>query len=64
VVGVGFGFPTGLPIEVHFFGGASVQFANELKSGFTVGQQITDDVDPFKLDIRVRPRIGLEIKFP
>jgi hypothetical protein len=64
LVGLGFGFPTGIPIEVHFFGGVSVEFANELKSGFNVGDQILRDVDPFELDIRVRPRFGLEVKFP
>jgi len=64
LAGVGFGIPAGLPIEVHFFGGISVNFANELKSGFQVGDQLTSDVDPFKLKIRVRPRFGLELKFP
>ena len=68
VVGVGFGFPINLPVEVHFFGGASVQFANELKTEFIDEFEnnlpITDDVDPFKLNVRVRPRLGLELKFP
>ncbi|RMD89444.1 MAG: hypothetical protein D6813_10660 [Calditrichaeota bacterium] len=64
IVGLGFGFPTPIPVEVHFFAGVSVAFANELKSGFFVGQEIFEDVDPFNLDIRVRPRFGLEVKFP
>ncbi|NIR53154.1 hypothetical protein GWO43_31320 [candidate division KSB1 bacterium] len=62
--GLGFGFPTGIPIEVHFFGGFSVQFEDELKSGFTVGQTIEEEVDPFEIDVRVRPRLGIELKFP
>lgn len=62
IVGLGFGFPTGIPIEVHFFGGVSVDFSNELKSGFNVGERY--DVDPFKLDIDVLPRFGIELKFP
>jgi hypothetical protein len=64
LAGLGFGFPTGFPVEVHFFGGVSVEFANKLKSGFNIGDEILTDVDPFKLDVRVRPRFGLEVKFP
>lgn len=64
VVGLGFGFPTGIPIEVHFFGGVSVEFANELKSPFRVGDDVPEKADPFGLDVRVRPRFGLEVKFP
>ncbi len=64
IVGLGFGFPTGIPVEVHFFGGISVEFANELKSGFSIGQEISEEVDPFGLELRVRPRFGLELKFP
>ncbi|MFQ5771027.1 MAG: hypothetical protein ACE5HX_10860 [bacterium] len=64
VVGLGFGFPTGLPVEVHFFGGISAEFTNELKSGFSIGQQISEDVDPFKVEVKVRPRFGIEVKFP
>ncbi len=66
VAGLGFGFPTGLPIEVHFFGGASFQFANELKAEFKdrIGEIVGEDVDPFNVDFRVRPRFGIEIKFP
>jgi len=30
VVGLGFGFPTGFPVEVHFFGGVSFEFADKL----------------------------------
>lgn len=63
VVGLGFGFPTGFPVEVHFFGGISVEFANKLKSGFAVGDVVSEDVDPFKLNVRVLPRFGIELKF-
>ncbi len=64
IVGLGFGFPTGIPVEVHFFAGVSVQFTDELKSGFNVGELVDEPVDPFDLDVRVRPRYGLELKFP
>lgn len=64
ILGLGFGFPMGFPVEVHFFAGASLDFANKLKSGFAVGDPITNDEDPFDLDIRVLPRFGIELKFP
>jgi hypothetical protein len=63
MVAVGFGLPAGF-IDVHFFAGYSVEFAQSLKSGYFVGQAINDDVDPFKLKIRGKPRLGIEIKFP
>ena len=63
MVAVGFGLPAGF-IDVHFFAGYSVEFAQSLKSGYFVGQAINDDVDPFKLKIRGKPRFGNEIKFP
>lgn len=64
LAGVGFGFPTGLPVEVHFFGGLSVSFANELKSSFAVGNTVAAGVDPFGTKVRARPRFGIELKFP
>ena len=64
LLGVGFGFPTGFPFEIHLFGGFSVEFANELKSGFSINQQIEDEVNPFKTKIRFLPRYGIELKFP
>lgn len=64
LVAIGFGFPTGLPVEVHLFGGLTVQFEDDLKSGFNVGQVIDEEVDPFEIDMRVRPRFGIELKFP
>lgn len=63
ILGVGFGLPAGF-IDVHFFGGYSVEFAQTLKAGYTIGQTIANDVDPFKLKIRGKPRLGIEVKFP
>ncbi len=64
LVGIGFGPPTGLGVEVHFFGGISAAFTNKLKSGFAIGDVVGNDVDPFKLSVKIRPRFGLELKFP
>ncbi|MFQ5707978.1 MAG: hypothetical protein ACE5HO_11040 [bacterium] len=63
IVGLGFGFPIPV-VELHFFAGVSIEFTNELKSDFFIGQRIDSDVDPFNLNVRVRPRYGIEIKFP
>jgi len=63
ILGVGFGLPAGF-IDVHFFAGYSVEFARTLKAGYHVGQVISSDVDPFKLKIRGKPRLGIEVKFP
>lgn len=63
MLAVGFGLPAGF-IDVHFFAGYSVEFANELKDGFVIGQTLNPDVDPFKLKIRGKPRFGIELKFP
>jgi len=68
IFGVGFGLPADLPIEVHFFGGFSVAFVNQLKSGFKVGDDLaakgTEDIDPFNTKVRFRLRYGIELKFP
>lgn len=64
ILGLGFGVPVGIPVEVHVFAGGSVQFANELKSSFNIGDVVTEDVNPFKLTVRARPRFGIELKFP
>jgi hypothetical protein len=61
LLGVGFGLPAGF-VDVHLFAGYSLEFAQELKSGFAVGDQAT--VDPFKLKLRGKPRFGIELKFP
>jgi hypothetical protein len=63
LVGLGFGIPvTGF--ELHIFGGGSLAFRNELKSGFTIGQPVLKEEDPFKTKIKFYPRFGLELKFP
>lgn len=64
ILGLGFGVPLGIPVEVHVFAGGSLQFANELKSGFNIGDVVTDEVNPFKLKVRARTRFGIELKFP
>ena len=63
IVGLGGGVSLGF-VDVHAFVGYSVEFANQLKEGFVISQQISEDVDPFKLKLRGKPRFGLEIKFP
>ena len=62
ILGVGIGLPAGF-IDVHLFAGYSVEFANELRDGFQVGDENVK-VDPFKLKIRGKPRFGIEVKFP
>lgn len=64
IVGLGFGFPTGVPVEVHLFAGVSFEFGDKLKDGFQVGDEISEAVDPFDLNVRVLPRYGIELKFP
>jgi hypothetical protein len=63
ILGVGIGLPAGF-IDVHFFAGYSVEFANELKTGYFIGKTIDNNTDPFKLKIRGKPRFGIEVKFP
>ncbi|MCG3118190.1 MAG: hypothetical protein ALAOOOJD_00353 [bacterium] len=61
MLGIGFGVPVS-NFEVHLFGGYSLEFAQELKSGFVVGQAVKED--PFKTKLRGKPRFGIELKFP
>jgi len=61
MVGIGFGVPVAI-VEVHLFAGYSLEFAQELKSGFAVGQFARED--PFKTKLRGKPRFGIELKFP
>lgn len=63
LIGVGGGLALGFA-DIHLFAGYSVEFAQQLKEGFSIGQKITSEVDPFKLKIRGKPRFGLELKFP
>ena len=63
ILGFGFGIPLAF-IDLHLFAGYSVEFANELKSGYAIGQSINQGIDPFKLKLRGKPRLGIEIKFP
>ncbi len=63
MLGIGLGLPTSF-IDVHLFAGYSLEFANELKDGYVIGQKVSDDVDPFKLKIRGKPRFGIEVQFP
>jgi len=63
IIGVGGG--TNLDVlSLHLFVGYSVEIANELKSGYTIGQKIDRNIDPFKIKLRGKPRFGIEIKFP
>jgi hypothetical protein len=61
LLGLGFGVPIA-GFELHLFGGGSLAFRNELKSGFNIGQRVEED--PFKTAIKFYPRFGLEVKFP
>lgn len=63
ILGVGFGIPVDF-IDLHLFAGYSVEFAQELKSEYNIGETIKEGVDPFKLKIRGKPRFGIEVKFP
>ncbi len=63
LLGLGFGIPvTGF--ELHVFGGGSLAFLNELKSGFAIGEPVLQEEHPFKTKVKFYPRLGLEIKFP
>ncbi|OQX94746.1 hypothetical protein B6I21_09030 [candidate division KSB1 bacterium 4572_119] len=64
ILGLGFGIPVDF-IDLHLFAGYSVEFAQDLEEGYHVGQEIIEkDADPFKLNIRGKPRFGIEIRFP
>lgn len=63
LIGVGAGFDLGF-FDLALFAGYSAEFANELEAGYKIGQRIQEDVDPFKLKIRGKPRFGLQVKFP
>lgn len=63
IIGAGFGIPIRL-IDLHLFAGFSLEFAQELKPGYKIGQELTSNVDPFQLKLRGRLRYGLEVRFP
>jgi len=63
ILGFGFGIPIDF-IDLHIFGGYSVEFSKELKSEYHIGQTVAGNVDPFKLKLKGKPRVGIEIKFP
>jgi len=61
LIGVGGGVAVS-GIDIHAFAGYSFEFANELKSGFAIGDAVVNDISPFKRKIRAKPRFGIEIK--
>ncbi len=63
IVGLGASFSLDF-IDLAIFAGYSLEFANELKEGFHIGQQLDEGENPFKLNLRGKPRFGLQIKFP
>lgn len=63
IIGVGGGINLNV-LSLHLFVGYSVEIANQLKSGYTIGQKINRSVDPFKIKLLGKPRFGIEIKFP
>lgn len=64
IMGIGYGLPLSLGIQLHLFAGGSLAFRNELKSGFSVLQEIDREVDPFDTKLKVMPRYGIEVRFP
>ncbi len=63
IIGIGGGISLDV-VDIHLFAGYSLEFANKLKSGYQVGQNIDSESDPFKLNLRGKPRFGIELKFP
>lgn len=63
MLAVGMGLPAGF-IDVHFFAGYSLEFAQALRTGYQINAPVTENVDPFKLKLRGKPRFGIEVKFP
>jgi hypothetical protein len=63
ILGIGGGVSLDI-IDLHVFAGYSVEFANELKEEYKIGQKISKEEDPFQLNIRGKLRFGLEVKFP
>ncbi len=63
LIGIGGGIPVSI-IDLHLFAGGSIEFANELRSGYAIGQVIEEEVNPFKIKIRPKFRFGIEVRFP
>jgi hypothetical protein len=63
IIGAGLGIPVSA-IELHLFVGFSLEFAQKLASGYDVNDLVTKAEDPFKLKLRGKPRIGIEVSFP
>jgi len=63
ILGIGAGVPVSL-INLHFFAGYSLEFAQILKEGIKVGEIVKSSTDPFKLKVRGKPRFGVEVNFP
>jgi hypothetical protein len=63
IIGVGAGFDLGA-FDLALFAGMSVEFANKLDAGYSIGQKVGSEVDPFKLKVRGKPRFGIQVKFP
>ena len=63
IIGVGGAFSLGF-FDLAIFAGYSVEFANELKSGYSIGEKIDVQEDPFELKLRGKPRFGIQVKFP
>lgn len=62
LIGLGGGIDMGA-FGLHLFAGYSVEFAQKLKTGYAVGDKVSKAKDPFKLQLRGKPRIGIEVKF-
>ncbi len=63
LIGVGGGVDMGM-FGLHVFAGYSVEFAQKLKSGYTVGDVVSSQKSPFNLNLRGKLRFGFEVKFP
>lgn len=63
IIGVGGGISLDI-IDLHLFAGMSMEVADDLKSGYSIGQMISTKADPFKTKLRAKARFGIELKFP
>ncbi len=63
LIGIGGGIDAGA-FGLHLFVGYSVEFAQELKNDYVVGDVVSDEKSPFSIKLRGKPRFGIEVKFP